>query len=65
MPDWGKINFHKHPPKPWTVLLPMLPEEAKELVSQLVQYSGTRRLSADLVRMDSGISAQVEFANIL
>jgi cyclin-dependent kinase len=65
MPDWGKINFHEHPPKPWSELLPGLPEDAKELVGQLVQYSGGRRLRADLVRENSCLFRLSRIANIM
>jgi hypothetical protein len=49
MPDWGKMNFHEHSPTSWDNLLPDTSHEAKDLVSQLVRYSGSQRISADLV----------------
>lgn len=49
-PDWGKMSFHDFPPKPWKDILPLASEEARDLVSGLVMYQSTSRLSAQEVR---------------
>ncbi|KAL9065004.1 MAG: hypothetical protein Q9161_008496 [Pseudevernia consocians] len=45
-PDWNKMSFHAFPPKPWKEILPLASEEARDLVTGLVMYQGTSRLSA-------------------
>ncbi|KZF25204.1 serine/threonine-protein kinase pctaire-3 [Xylona heveae TC161] len=45
-PDWGKMEFHVFPPKPWNSILPNVTEGARDLVSELVQYESAQRLSA-------------------
>lgn len=49
-PDWDKMSFHDFPPKPWKDTLPLASEEARDLVSGLVMYQSTSRLSAQEVR---------------
>ncbi|KAK8183277.1 cell division protein kinase [Phyllosticta capitalensis] len=45
--DWGKMEFYKYPPKPWEeVLPPNCDEKARDLVSKLVQYESSTRLTA-------------------
>jgi cyclin-dependent kinase len=50
MPDWGKMDYHQHQPKPWEEIAPDIPADARDLVSKLVCYSSSRRLSAHSVR---------------
>jgi hypothetical protein len=50
MPDWGKMNFHTHAPKPWSELLPGVSETARDLINRLVKYSGSQRLEANKVK---------------
>lgn len=45
-PDWGKMDFNVYPSQPWTKLLPDASEAARELVSKLVCYESSSRLSA-------------------
>jgi len=45
-PDWGKFEFREYPAKPWTEILPAVPDAASDLVGKLVQYESTWRLSA-------------------
>jgi len=45
-PDWGKMDFYDFPPKPWTELLPNVPEDAIDLVSKLIRYQSSDRLVA-------------------
>ncbi|KAI9875663.1 MAG: hypothetical protein M1830_008137 [Pleopsidium flavum] len=45
-PDWGKMDFHSFPPKPWTELLPKVPADAIDLVNNLIRYQSSERLSA-------------------
>ncbi|KAF2088502.1 kinase-like protein [Saccharata proteae CBS 121410] len=45
-PDWGKMQFYEYPAKPWTELLPHANEEARDLVSGLVNYESGWRLTA-------------------
>ncbi|EKG21182.1 hypothetical protein MPH_01444 [Macrophomina phaseolina MS6] len=44
--DWGKMQFYEYPPKPWTELLPACEENARDLVSKLVVYESSKRLTA-------------------
>lgn len=39
-----------YPPKPWDVVLPNTSNEARDLVSRLVTYQSTDRMSAEEVR---------------
>lgn len=47
MPDWGKMNFTKYPPKSWEDILPDAEESARELLGSLVVYESASRLSAE------------------
>ena len=44
--DWGKMQFHEYPNKPWDELLPGGGPEARDLVAGLVRYESRSRLSA-------------------
>ncbi|KAI4216262.1 MAG: hypothetical protein LQ351_001272 [Letrouitia transgressa] len=44
--DWGKMSFHEFPPMPWDEILPHASEDGRDLVSQLVTYQSTSRLTA-------------------
>ncbi|KAL8775605.1 MAG: hypothetical protein Q9209_000101 [Squamulea sp. 1 TL-2023] len=44
--DWGKMSFHKYPPKSWDEILPKAPESARDLVSKLVTYQSSERMTA-------------------
>ncbi|EEH08614.1 serine/threonine-protein kinase pctaire-3 [Histoplasma capsulatum G186AR] len=46
LPDWGKIQFKEYPPKPWTEILSGASSNGRDLVSKLVQYESSERLSA-------------------
>ena len=46
LPDWGKMTFVKFPGKSWEELLPKASADGRDLVSQLVRYQSTERLSA-------------------
>lgn len=46
LPDWGKMTFVKFPGKSWEELLPKASVDGRDLVSQLVRYQSTERLSA-------------------
>ncbi|KAK2772783.1 hypothetical protein FQN53_004453 [Emmonsiellopsis sp. PD_33] len=48
LPDWGKIQFKEYPAKPWTEILNGASSNGRDLVSQLVRYEGSQRLSAAL-----------------
>ena len=49
-PDWGKMEFHKFPPKRWQKILPDASEDARDLVSKLLRYQSSDRLNAAAVR---------------
>ncbi|KAK7712868.1 mitogen-activated protein kinase [Botryosphaeria dothidea] len=44
--DWGKMQFYEYPPKPWTELLSDCEDSARDLVSKLVVYESSQRLTA-------------------
>ncbi|MCJ1275315.1 hypothetical protein MMC21_003116 [Puttea exsequens] len=46
LPDWGKMTFVEFPGKTWSEILPDATAEGRDLVSQLVRYQSTERLSA-------------------
>jgi cyclin-dependent kinase len=48
-PDWGKMSFTEYPPRPWKEVLPKASEDAIDLVSKLVTYESSNRLSASSV----------------
>lgn len=45
-PDWGKMQFHEYPEEHWGKLLPRVPEEGQDLVSELVRYESGARMTA-------------------
>ncbi|KAI9852914.1 MAG: hypothetical protein M1838_003708 [Thelocarpon superellum] len=45
-PDWGKMQFHPFPPRPWSVLLPDATDDARDLVRRLVRYESSSRMTA-------------------
>lgn len=45
-PDWGKMNFMRYPAKPWRDILPGADPDSVEMVSRLVKYESSSRLSA-------------------
>ncbi|KAL8946796.1 MAG: hypothetical protein Q9222_006851 [Ikaeria aurantiellina] len=45
-PDWGKMQFHMYPTKSWEEILPHAGEDARDLVTGLVRYQSTERMSA-------------------
>ncbi|EEH44595.2 CMGC/CDK protein kinase [Paracoccidioides brasiliensis Pb18] len=46
LPDWGKIQFKEYPAKPWAEILSGAPLNGRDLVSKLVRYESSERLSA-------------------
>ncbi|KAJ5135522.1 uncharacterized protein N7515_004800 [Penicillium bovifimosum] len=46
LPDWGKVEFHSYPPRTWEDILPGASSNGRDLVSQLVRYESSERLSA-------------------
>ncbi|KAF2203063.1 kinase-like protein [Delitschia confertaspora ATCC 74209] len=50
LPDWGKMEFWKYPPKSWSELLPGAPAMACHFVSQLVRFESATRMDAATVR---------------
>ncbi|KAL4869755.1 hypothetical protein BDV12DRAFT_167161 [Aspergillus spectabilis] len=46
LPDWGKIEFYKYPAKQWEEILQGSSSNGRDLVSKLVQYESSQRLSA-------------------
>ncbi|SLM37511.1 cell division protein kinase [Lasallia pustulata] len=48
-PDWGKMEFYKFPPKSWQEILPDTSENARDLVSNLIRYQSSDRMSAAAV----------------
>ncbi|RAK98567.1 putative cell division protein kinase (Ctk1) [Aspergillus ibericus CBS 121593] len=47
LPDWGKVEFYKYPAKAWDDTLKGASTKARDLVSQLVRYESSQRLSAE------------------
>ncbi|PYI21616.1 kinase-like protein [Aspergillus violaceofuscus CBS 115571] len=47
LPDWGKIEFKKYPPKQWDDILKGASSKGRDLVSKLVRYESCERLSAE------------------
>ncbi|KIW02970.1 uncharacterized protein PV09_05631 [Verruconis gallopava] len=45
-PDWGKIQWVEYSPKPWSELLPDTSTVARDLISKLIVYQGSERLTA-------------------
>lgn len=48
-PDWGKMRFQDFPGKSWKDILPGVAGEAVDLVSKMVNYESTVRLTAEEV----------------
>lgn len=48
-PDWGKFEFNKYPAKPWQQLLKGASSRGRDLVSRLLVYESSRRLTAEEV----------------
>ena len=48
-PDWGKIQWIEYSPVPWATLLPEASEAGRDVVSKLIVYQGSKRLSAGQV----------------
>ena len=46
LPDWGKMSFVRFSGRDWYNILPCNSSEARDLVSKLVRYQSTERLSA-------------------
>ncbi|KAL1994211.1 hypothetical protein VTN49DRAFT_2880 [Thermomyces lanuginosus] len=46
-PDWGKFEFNKYPAKPWQQLLKGASSRGRDLVSRLLVYESSRRLTAE------------------
>ncbi|KAL8784247.1 MAG: hypothetical protein Q9213_004069 [Squamulea squamosa] len=44
--DWRKMSFHRYPPKPWDEVLPKASETGRDLVSRLVTYQSSKRMTA-------------------
>ncbi|KAK8154763.1 putative cell division protein kinase [Phyllosticta citrichinensis] len=44
--DWGKMEFYRYAPKPWEDVLPSCDGRARDLVSKLVAYESSTRLTA-------------------
>ncbi|PWY77548.1 cell division protein kinase [Aspergillus heteromorphus CBS 117.55] len=47
LPDWGKFQFYEYPPKPWDDVLKGASTKSRDLVSKLVVYESSQRLSAE------------------
>ncbi|XHG07057.1 hypothetical protein AWENTII_010222 [Aspergillus wentii] len=46
LPDWGKVEFYKFPAKPWDEILKGASSKGRDLVSKLVCYESSQRMSA-------------------
>ncbi|KAL2869327.1 putative cell division protein kinase (Ctk1) [Aspergillus lucknowensis] len=46
LPDWGKIEFHKYPAKRWDEVIQGASSKGRDLVSKLVRYESSQRISA-------------------
>ncbi|EKV06273.1 Cell division protein kinase, putative [Penicillium digitatum] len=46
LPDWGKVEFHSFPSQSWENILPGASSNGRELVSRLLCYESSERLSA-------------------
>jgi serine/threonine protein kinase len=49
-PDWGKMRFVEYPAKPWETILNGASNLAIDFVSRLIQYEGSRRMTASQVQ---------------
>ncbi|KAF1809063.1 serine/threonine-protein kinase pctaire-3 [Eremomyces bilateralis CBS 781.70] len=45
-PNWGSLEFVQHKPKPWSELLPSACGEAQDLISKLIRYQSSDRITA-------------------
>ncbi|PLB43473.1 kinase-like protein [Aspergillus steynii IBT 23096] len=46
LPDWDKVQFYKYPAQPWDSILKGASSKGRDLVSQLVCYESSQRISA-------------------
>jgi cyclin-dependent kinase len=46
LPDWGKVEFHSFPTQTWEDILPGASSNGRDLVSHLLRYESSERLSA-------------------
>ncbi|OKL63734.1 hypothetical protein UA08_00901 [Talaromyces atroroseus] len=46
LPDWGKFEFYKYPAKPWEEILQGASSQGRDLVSKLICYESSSRLTA-------------------
>lgn len=46
LPDWNKVEFHRYPAKPWEDILKGASSRGRDLVSKLVRYESSERMSA-------------------
>lgn len=46
LPDWGKVEFYKYPAKPWSEVLKGASSKGRDLVTKLVRYESSQRMSA-------------------
>ncbi|KAF9886299.1 hypothetical protein FE257_011558 [Aspergillus nanangensis] len=46
LPDWSKVEFYKYPAKRWEDILRGAPSSGRDLVSKLVHYESSERMSA-------------------
>ncbi|KOC12694.1 hypothetical protein AFCA_007228 [Aspergillus flavus] len=46
LPDWGKVEFYRYPAKSWDDILRGASSKGRDLVSQLVRYESSQRISA-------------------
>lgn len=59
--DWGKVQFYEYPPQDWSVLLPSLSEQERDLVGSLVKYESGSRMSASKVRREARLEDMANF----
>lgn len=46
LPDWGKVEFYSFPTQSWEDILPGASSNGRDLVSHLLCYESSARLSA-------------------
>ncbi|KAF7597544.1 hypothetical protein BBP40_000022 [Aspergillus hancockii] len=46
LPDWSKVEFYRYPVKPWDETLKGASSKGRDLVSQLVRFESSQRISA-------------------
>ncbi|EED21491.1 cell division protein kinase (Ctk1), putative [Talaromyces stipitatus ATCC 10500] len=63
LPDWGKFQFYEYPAKPWEEILEGASSEGRDLVSKLVCYESSSRMTAEQV-LDCGFVILNEANNI-